>query len=398
MKTLLLMICPLFLFAQLPPNLIPPYVNPNNVNSLLDSTYVPATSYRMDEYRLAPNKIDLEWSSRYEIETDNYQLIKNTQYKPNAYYDVYATSYNYLNNRVTSIEYRYKQPSESTIQLRGIDSFVYQNGLVKIKENWSINPDSNTIEKNSGIVYTYDSTGTYMASFPYNANIPPSTIYTGFIKVDSLAGIGLPAKISTFSFSDKDTTSNAYYIIQYDNLNRPGSVLGFTRPFPNGSYYEMDSIVYYYTNTKKYPDSVLKYSPTLLDKPKKLQTKEIYLFDSEGKIKEKLTYSMNGNGTQTLSQKQVFSKILSGLTDIKQEQPEFSIYPNPSNGYFTIDLKNNFSQATITLSNMLGVTYLRQSFEPNEPIVIQQPNLGCGIYLLSVATEIGISTQKIVVR
>ena len=72
---------------------------------------------------------------------------------------------------------------------------------------------------------------------------------------------------------------------------------------------------------------------------------------------------------------------------------DLSLYPNPNNGSFTIDLKNK-SQVIIT--NTLGETVLNQSMETgNQNLDIQSQSNG--IYFIKITDAKGFSTTKKIV-
>lgn len=86
MKKLLLLLSfiPFTVSAQFSPNLISIYNNPNNMNLILDSNYVPGEYYSVKNYYLDANKIDFNLNNQYDIETNNYLLTKSTQ----TYYNI----------------------------------------------------------------------------------------------------------------------------------------------------------------------------------------------------------------------------------------------------------------------------------------------------------------------
>lgn len=80
------------------------------------------------------------------------------------------------------------------------------------------------------------------------------------------------------------------------------------------------------------------------------------------------------------------SDITLGIDDIALK--DLSIYPNPSNGHFTIDLKQEYQEVTIQISNMLGQVIATESFAQARTIE-QQINAQAGMYFVTIATETG---------
>jgi hypothetical protein len=85
--------------------------------------------------------------------------------------------------------------------------------------------------------------------------------------------------------------------------------------------------------------------------------------------------------------------LLTGLNDFIVEDHTFSIYPNPTNGQFTIDLPEE--NAEITVTDMLGKQILKKQAIQNT-IILQLENNG--VYIVYVRTKDGISAQKVIVN
>ncbi|MFQ3325579.1 MAG: hypothetical protein ACJASM_002877 [Salibacteraceae bacterium] len=74
----------------------------------------------------------------------------------------------------------------------------------------------------------------------------------------------------------------------------------------------------------------------------------------------------------------------SSITPIRSDQ--FLVYPNPTNGSFTIDLGGNYEAITVTLTDLSGRTIQVQSFIESSilDLKIEEP---AGVYLLMVELE-----------
>ena len=75
----------------------------------------------------------------------------------------------------------------------------------------------------------------------------------------------------------------------------------------------------------------------------------------------------------------------------------FNVYPNPSNGNFTIDLKNNFEQSTFKIYSALGqLISSNNTIKSGEKVIT---NLNDGIYFLEITNNNNDKVlKKIVVR
>ena len=71
--------------------------------------------------------------------------------------------------------------------------------------------------------------------------------------------------------------------------------------------------------------------------------------------------------------------------------PEFSMYPNPSNGSFTIDLGNATDAANVTVMDMTGRVAYTEAFVGKTTI---NKTFNKGVYVVRVQTAGGVKTQK----
>ncbi len=88
------------------------------------------------------------------------------------------------------------------------------------------------------------------------------------------------------------------------------------------------------------------------------------------------------------------------VSDINNIENQISIYPNPSNGIFTINneqLTNNNGQLTITdITGKIIKQYTITCTERSQSVNLEnQPK---GIYFLTIKTEKGIYTEKIIIQ
>jgi hypothetical protein len=88
------------------------------------------------------------------------------------------------------------------------------------------------------------------------------------------------------------------------------------------------------------------------------------------------------------------AQITAGVQE--QSQPElFSVFPNPSNGSFTIDFGNHHNFKEITIIDLLGKIYFEQSINNQSKINID--NLPNGVYILTaIDNENKMTNQKII--
>ncbi len=91
--------------------------------------------------------------------------------------------------------------------------------------------------------------------------------------------------------------------------------------------------------------------------------------------------------------------ITTGLDNI-QSVEVFNVYPNPTTGQFTVEIANsNSSDLTIKLYNLQGKVVYTKALQgvANHKEAIDE-NLVKGLYFLSIESNKGIKTQKIIVK
>lgn len=122
-------------------------------------------------------------------------------------------------------------------------------------------------------------------------------------------------------------------------------------------------------------------------------------------LSESISYSLSvtdGNGCQAISRVKVEITQCLGI-DEKKLNPILSVFPNPSNGIFTIHGIGSFSSRlnSIEVLNQLGQVVFKRSFEMGGSVPdleidtkISEP----GIYFLRVSLSDRIVSQKLIVR
>jgi hypothetical protein len=81
-----------------------------------------------------------------------------------------------------------------------------------------------------------------------------------------------------------------------------------------------------------------------------------------------------------------------GIQDQSEIKPRFCLYPNPANGYVTLEADNLIGE-TISLYNALGKIILSEKINPLL-MKLDVTNLSTGIYIIMVRNE----TQKLVIE
>jgi hypothetical protein len=77
-----------------------------------------------------------------------------------------------------------------------------------------------------------------------------------------------------------------------------------------------------------------------------------------------------------------------GVNDIKNSPPSVQIYPNPTNGIFTIDINNMQSPANLEIYNVLGqIVYYSKITNGKSEVNLN--NDAPGLYLYRILNDAG---------
>jgi hypothetical protein len=111
------------------------------------------------------------------------------------------------------------------------------------------------------------------------------------------------------------------------------------------------------------------------------------------------TYTVTGTNTTTGCYNDTTITVMVSLcTGIKQQAGnknlELSVYPNPNNGEFTVELSNGLNK-TIEVYDLVGRTILTQSSEEDK-IYLNINELSNGIYYVKVQSDNSVTVVKII--
>ncbi|MFA9214372.1 MAG: T9SS type A sorting domain-containing protein [Candidatus Methylacidiphilales bacterium] len=387
MKKLLLLLSfiPFTVSAQFSPNLISIYNNPNNLNLILDSNYVPGEYYSVNNYYLDANKIDFNLNNQYDIETNNYLLTKSTQtyYNINSSfkYNQYSSAYFYTNGKISTRNYYRKSIDSINSQLRSIDSFVYKNDLITLIKTNRLG-DTTTFSS-EGTEYIYDLVGRLVESKPYNYKPIPNYVVSGYLFADSFNVNNKPLLVKNYQVSDTISKVIQSSVINYDSLGRVTNIVFYSHMFQNSPPFKMDSLVHYYREENIYPDSSISYN--IANSRLSIGYKTIYNYLPSGKISEILVFNYT-NGIPTLTSKSVYTKSFpNSINKVKEQLLEISVFPNPATNKLNIIFEGNIPKNLIAnIYDSKGSLIKTETLINNE---IAISNLAQGLYLLNIESE-----------
>ena len=124
------------------------------------------------------------------------------------------------------------------------------------------------------------------------------------------------------------------------------------------------------------------------------------LFNSGGypSLRGMMTWSINwdavGSCGTVYEYANNYTRIFGSTTNISnfEEETEVSVYPNPTNGQFTVSLSTNNS--VITITDILGQQVLRTYTAQNQINLQIDQN---GVYIIGFTTNQGTTTRKLIV-
>ncbi len=125
---------------------------------------------------------------------------------------------------------------------------------------------------------------------------------------------------------------------------------------------------------------------------------EAATIDPESGIEQDFSAPFNYTVTAENSDEQIWTITVDIVSNINNIENQISIYPNPSNGTFTIT--NCELQITnINITNIAGRLVLNETKEiDNQSTIINISNQPSGIYFLKINTENRIITKKIIIK
>ena len=88
------------------------------------------------------------------------------------------------------------------------------------------------------------------------------------------------------------------------------------------------------------------------------------------------------------------------LLELPDKQPDFEIFPNPSNGNFHIKLNSNtnIKFMKIEILDLIGRIVFTYNTTTGNQINLSIPNIAPGIYLINLTLDDTILTKKIVIE
>ena len=89
-------------------------------------------------------------------------------------------------------------------------------------------------------------------------------------------------------------------------------------------------------------------------------------------------------------------KISKSLSEIENIDNKISIYPNPSNGIFTVE---NLTGLSLEITNLTGKIFFKSKIiSPQSKMEIDLSDFGSGVYLVRIMGKNFIKVEKIVIQ
>lgn len=112
-----------------------------------------------------------------------------------------------------------------------------------------------------------------------------------------------------------------------------------------------------------------------------------------------VTYTLL-NGPCSDSKTKPFTVLLcSDLSVAENDQTDFSLYPNPSDGHVTLHFQNATTKATILITGMDGKTIYQDKTEMGDSEkVIDLRGIASGMYSIMILNDKGVKTKKLIIQ
>jgi len=106
-----------------------------------------------------------------------------------------------------------------------------------------------------------------------------------------------------------------------------------------------------------------------------------------------------GNGGTVTNTQVVFNtKVIGGVLAVNDARLlQFTMYPNPSDNYVTLQLPSGTNKANVKIFDYLGKTLIQKNLN-NTNNNLDVSNLSAGIYFVRIQSDIKVGTKKLVVR
>lgn len=107
----------------------------------------------------------------------------------------------------------------------------------------------------------------------------------------------------------------------------------------------------------------------------------------------------NITAIDTLQSKIIDCSALNIVTSVKQNKVlKAELFPNPSNGLFTLNINENYTSAVLSVFDITGKLVDNKTFKNNNSINLNYSDLPKGMYQLQFSTENGSYISKIVIE
>lgn len=370
------------------------------MNAPYDSVMYPEDSFREDFFRYVDSVGSWNAEAYSDIETNNHYETRNTFNSlgnvtdPNQTVQL-AKKVIYDNaNKIVSRQFYARKASESAGTLVNLDSFFYAGENLFNRAYWELNAEGNWVQISSTL-YQYDGQGRFIES-TLGYLKPGKTSYEA-MKINDFDPQNRPVSVTYFRTEANAQTGilstegrDAFYL-SYDNMGR-------IREIVNTFFYQGQEIpftkgVFYSSGAQRRVDSIYYYSYEGEDELLSIRTS--FHFSSNGKLEYVLDQEYV-NGIFQNDTKKVYSKILSSLSDVSSDEKDTKVYPNPSEGSFTIVCPSIKIPFEYEIYNMVGERLLYGISTDN--VVTLKTDLKSGIYFLKVGDTKNTEMLRISIR
>ena len=261
------------------------------------------------------------------------------------------------------------------------DTFFYDaNGNVISDYNTTIN--INGVQRGRTL-NTYNSKGDLLSQTMAGWSTTDNSYHDSQRKVFAYDSAGY----LQYEFFDGTGGNNVWYLIGYHVIQYTPNHLGYFI-YANDTIKSLSEYVELDNNNRTIADRL--YDGTV---EPQIYNLDKYTYDVNGYV---LTFMDSNTPTKNRGQLYTYTyQSFAGVESETKDQSQFSIYPNPCQNTFTVDLKdNNSKQTSIIIRNVQGQEVKNLSIINTSNIDISE--LPKGIYFVTILSEEKCSTQKLI--
>lgn len=231
----------------------------------------------------------------------------------------------------------------------------------------------------------------------YQDQLPTATDCSGILSINSDANTVV------------NVTARGSYTVTYTVTDSNGIFTTVTRtvivgsePDPNFGYTNTGGLSYTFSDSSLYGANAWLWEFGDPDESRSQNRNPSFTFPTAGQYEVCLTARNNFNSPPFNKPAKQICKTINavvGINDVAVLEQSISVYPNPTSGNLTINIKDlSFETMNVKVFNMIGERVLATQYTKVQAQSLINLNIGgnaAGVYLIQIATEQGVVTKRI---